>query len=90
MVSTGSTVTESPEKQVVPYERMYGVLAQTNVETSLSDRRRIGGGGMRTTVPDLTLLSEDLDLAWYLAIEKSVEALLLLEGYERLAQTSGN
>jgi CubicO group peptidase (beta-lactamase class C family) len=188
MTSSGASVTELPENQAIPYERMYGVLAQTNVEIPLSDRRRVGGGGMRTTVPDLaqfliahmnagqsggfqllrpetvalmhsqavrgggdfmmagsgmgwslftdvpremwgkmidlrgmqghggadygyrasmfmidgddgaygyvmladvSLLSEELDFAWFLAIDKGIEALLLQEGSERLAGTSG-
>jgi CubicO group peptidase (beta-lactamase class C family) len=188
MASTGGSVSEMPDKQAVPYERMYGVLAQTNVGTPLWDRRRIGGGGLRTTVPDLaqfliahmnsgqsngfqlllpetvalmhsqavsdggdfmmagsgmgwslyaeepremwgkmielrgmqghggaevgyrasmffveetggaygyvmmadvSLLSEELDFAWYLAIDKSIEALLLQEGADRLSQASG-
>ena len=188
MNSTGRSVTESPGIQAVPHERMYGVLAQTNVEIPLSDRRRLGGGGMRTTVPDLaqfliahmsggqsgdfqllqpetvalmhsqavrgggdfmmagtgmgwslftdepremwgemmdlrgmqghggadygyrasmfmvegddgaygyvmladvSLLSEELDFAWFLAIDKGIEALLLQEGSERLAGIPG-
>ncbi|MFC2046641.1 hypothetical protein ACFLTC_03870, partial [Chloroflexota bacterium] len=38
---------------------------------------------------DVSLLSEDLDFAWFLAIDKSIEALLLHEGSQQLAQTSG-
>lgn len=188
MTSSGRSVTESPENQAIPYERMYGVLARTNVEIPLSDRMRIGGGGMRTTLPDLarfliahmnggrsvgfqllqpetvalmhsqavegggdfmmagtgmgwslyadepremwgkvidlramqghggadygyrasmfmvdsddgaygyimladvSLLSEELDFAWFLAIDKGIEALLLKEGSERLAGILG-
>lgn len=188
MSSTGLSVTELPDRQAVAYERMFGVLAQTNVEIPLWDRRRIGGGGVRSTVPDLaqfliahmnggessghqllqpetvelmhslavrgggdfmmvgtgmgwslyddkpremwgkmintrgmqghggaadgyrasmffvkendgaygyvmmvdvSLLSEELDFAWFLAIDKGIEALLLQEGAERLAQASG-
>jgi CubicO group peptidase (beta-lactamase class C family) len=188
MTRTGGSVSESPEIQAVPFERMYGVLMQTNVEIPQSDRRRLGGGGMRTTVPDLaqfliahmnagqsdgfqllkpetvalmhspvvrgggdfmmsgsgmgwsvfteepremwgkmidlhgmqghggadygyrasmfmvegdggaygyvmladvSLLSEELDFAWFLAIDKGIEALLLQEGSERLAGASG-
>ena len=36
-----------------PYERWYGVLAKTNVELPLSQRRRVGGGGIYTSVTDL-------------------------------------
>jgi CubicO group peptidase (beta-lactamase class C family) len=188
MTSTGGSVSESPEDQAIPYERMYGVLAQTNVEIPIPDRKRIGGGGMWTTVPDLakfliahmndgqsggyqllqpetvalmhspvvrgggdfmmsgggmgwsiftrepremwgktidlhgmqghggadygyrasmfmvdgdngaygyvmladvSLLSEELDFAWFLAIDKGIEALVLQEGSERLARASG-
>jgi hypothetical protein len=38
---------------------------------------------------DVSLLSEELDFAWFLAIDKGIEALLLQEGSERLAGTSG-
>jgi hypothetical protein len=38
----------------VPHERWYGVLAKTNVELPLSQRRLVGGGGLYTTVGDLS------------------------------------
>ncbi|MDH5440257.1 MAG: beta-lactamase family protein [Candidatus Bathyarchaeota archaeon] len=53
MTSTGFSVSDSPGKQAIPYERVFGVLSKTNVELPLYDRHRIGGGGMRSTVPDL-------------------------------------
>jgi len=53
MASTGFSVSDSPESQAVPYERVYGVLSKTLVELPLYDRILIGGGGMRSSVPDL-------------------------------------
>ncbi len=53
MTSTGFSVAAFPENQAVPFERVYGVLSKTNVEVPLYDANRIGGGGMRSTVPDL-------------------------------------
>jgi CubicO group peptidase (beta-lactamase class C family) len=53
MSSTGLSVFEMPSRQAVPHERLYGVLAQTNSEGPQWDRRRIGGGGLRSTVPDI-------------------------------------
>jgi len=53
MTSTGFSVSDSPENQAVPYERVYGVLTKTLVELPIYDRILIGGGGMRSTVPDL-------------------------------------
>jgi CubicO group peptidase (beta-lactamase class C family) len=188
MSSTGLRIAEMPGRQAVPYERLYGVLAQAHVQSPWEDGRRIGGGGLRSTVPDLarfliahmnegksnghqllqpetmalmhrqvvqgggdfmmtgtgmgwahyadkpremwgkmidlrgmqghggadygyrasmflvegdggtygyvmladvSLLSEELDFAWYLAIDKGIEALLLEEGSAWLAQVSG-
>ncbi len=53
MTSTGFSVSDFPESQAVPYERVYGVLSKTLVELPLYDRILIGGGGMRSTVYDL-------------------------------------
>ena len=53
MTSTGFSVSDSPRRQAIPHERVFGVLSKTNVELPLYDRNRIGGGGMRSTVPDL-------------------------------------
>lgn len=38
---------------------------------------------------DVSLLSEDFDFAWYLAIDKGQKTLLLEEGAAWLAQVSG-
>jgi CubicO group peptidase (beta-lactamase class C family) len=54
MTSTGFSVSDFPESQAVPYERVYGVLSKTLVKLPLYDRILIGGGGMRSTVSDLT------------------------------------
>lgn len=53
MTSTGFSVSDSPNNQAIPSERVFGVLSKTNVELPLYDRNRIGGGGVRSTVPDL-------------------------------------
>jgi hypothetical protein len=53
MSSTGLSVSEMAGRQVVPYERMFGVLAQTHVEDPRWDRWHIGGAGLRSTVPNL-------------------------------------
>ncbi|MDH5375535.1 MAG: beta-lactamase family protein [Candidatus Bathyarchaeota archaeon] len=53
MTGTGFSVSDSPNNQAIPRERVFGVLAKTNIELPLYDRNRIGGGGVRSTVPDL-------------------------------------
>ena len=53
MRDTTATPLDDPELMAVPYERWYGVLAKTNVELPLSQRRIIGGGGMYSTAGDL-------------------------------------
>jgi CubicO group peptidase (beta-lactamase class C family) len=53
MTSTTATPLDNPEHMAVPHERMYGVLAKTNVQLPLSQRRRIGGGGLHSTAGDL-------------------------------------
>jgi hypothetical protein len=53
MTSTGFSVSNSPDKQAIPHERVFGVLSKTNVELPLYDSNLIRGGGMRSTVPDL-------------------------------------
>ena len=53
MTSTGFKFSDLPERQAKPYERIFGVLTKTNVDVPLSDRERIGGGGIRSTAPDL-------------------------------------
>jgi CubicO group peptidase (beta-lactamase class C family) len=54
MTSTTATPLDNRERMAIPYERWYGVLAKTNVELPLSQRRLIGGGGLYTTVGDLS------------------------------------
>jgi CubicO group peptidase (beta-lactamase class C family) len=53
MTSTTATPLDNPERMAVPYERYYGVLVKTNLQLPLSQRRRIGGGGLYSTVADL-------------------------------------
>jgi CubicO group peptidase (beta-lactamase class C family) len=53
MTSTGFSIQDFPERQAVPNERVFGVLSKTLEELPLYDRILIGGGGMRSTVPDL-------------------------------------
>jgi len=53
MTNTATTPLDHPENIAVPYERFYGVLAKTNVQIPLSQRRRIGGGGLYSTVGDM-------------------------------------
>jgi CubicO group peptidase (beta-lactamase class C family) len=43
---------DTPERMAIPYERWYGVLAKTNVELTLTQRRMVGGGGLYSTVGD--------------------------------------
>jgi CubicO group peptidase (beta-lactamase class C family) len=53
MTSTTATPLDNSERMAVPYERYYGVLTKTNLQLPLSQRRRIGGGGLYSTVADL-------------------------------------
>jgi CubicO group peptidase (beta-lactamase class C family) len=53
MTSTTATPLDNPEGMAVPYERIYGVLAKTNVQLPLTQRGRIGGGSLYSTVPDM-------------------------------------
>jgi len=52
MTNTGCYFSEAPEKQAIPYLRIFGVLSKTNAELPLYDKM-IGAGGIRSTVPDL-------------------------------------
>ena len=54
MTNTTATPLDNPEQIAVPYERFYGVLTKTNVELPLTQRRIIGGGGLYSTVEDLS------------------------------------
>ncbi len=53
MTNTGFDVSDDLDKQALPYERVVGVFSKTIIELPLYDRHRIGGGGIRSTVPDL-------------------------------------
>jgi len=52
MTNTGCYFSDAPEKQAVPYLRIFGVLSKTNAELPVYDKM-IGAGGIRSTVPDL-------------------------------------
>jgi CubicO group peptidase (beta-lactamase class C family) len=54
MTSTVFSIHEHPERQAVPWERMYGVLSKTMVELPLYGRTMFGAGGIRSTVKDLS------------------------------------
>jgi CubicO group peptidase (beta-lactamase class C family) len=54
MTSTTSTPLDHPDQMALPYERWYGVLAKTNVQLPLSQKRVVGGGGLYTTAADLS------------------------------------
>jgi CubicO group peptidase (beta-lactamase class C family) len=54
MNNTTATPLDTPEKMAIPYERWYGVLAKTNVQLPLSQRRGVGGGGLYTTAANLS------------------------------------
>ena len=53
MTSTVATSTDSPERQAKAYDMIWGVLMKTNVKVPLFHPQRIGGGGLRSTAPDL-------------------------------------
>jgi CubicO group peptidase (beta-lactamase class C family) len=52
MTDTGLSFSDAPEKQAIPYLRLFGVLSKTNAELPLYDKV-VGAGGIRSTVPDL-------------------------------------
>ena len=54
MTSTVFSIHEFPERQAVPYERLYGVLLKTMMELPLYGRRMFGAGGLRSTVTDIS------------------------------------
>jgi CubicO group peptidase (beta-lactamase class C family) len=54
MTNTTGTPLDNPERIAVPYERFYGVLTKTNVEIPLTQRRMVGGGGLYSSVEDLS------------------------------------
>ena len=54
MTSTGFSVSDFPERQAAPHERVQGVLSKCGVvKLPFYDRLLIGGGGMVSTVTDL-------------------------------------
>ena len=52
MTSTGFYFSDAPEKQAVPYLRIFSILSKTNAKLPVYDKV-IGAGGIRSTVPDL-------------------------------------
>ena len=54
MNSTTATPLDTPARVAISYERWYGVLARTNVQLPLFQRRRVGGGGLYSTAGDLS------------------------------------
>jgi CubicO group peptidase (beta-lactamase class C family) len=54
MTSTVFSIHEFPERQAVPYERLYGVFSKTMMELPLYGRRMFGAGGLRSTVKDIS------------------------------------
>jgi CubicO group peptidase (beta-lactamase class C family) len=53
MPDTGLRPAEGLDRQAIPYDQVYGVLAKTNVRFPFYGRKRIGGGGLYSTVPDM-------------------------------------
>jgi CubicO group peptidase (beta-lactamase class C family) len=53
MTNTTATPLDNPEQIAIPYERFYGVLGKTNIQLPFSQRWRIGGGSLYSTVTDL-------------------------------------
>jgi CubicO group peptidase (beta-lactamase class C family) len=54
MTSTVFSIHDFPERQAIPYERLYGVFTKTMIELPLYGRRMYGGGGLRSTVKDIS------------------------------------
>ena len=54
MTSTVFSIHDFPERQAVPYDRLYGVLLKTMIELPLYGRRMYGAGGLRSTVTDIS------------------------------------
>jgi len=52
LTDTGLYFSDAPEKQAIPYLRIFGVLSKANAELPLYDKV-VGAGGIRSTVPDL-------------------------------------
>jgi len=54
MNNTTTTPLDTSGRMAIPFERWYGVLAKTNVQLPLSQRKMVGGGGLYSTVGDLS------------------------------------
>ena len=52
MTNTGFHFSDAPEKQAIPYLRIFDILSKTNIKLPNYDKV-IGAGGIRSTVPDL-------------------------------------
>jgi CubicO group peptidase (beta-lactamase class C family) len=53
MTSTGFKASDFPGRQATPHERIYGVLSKTNVRLPVYEKRYVGAGGIKSTVPDM-------------------------------------
>jgi len=53
MTSTGFKASDFPSRQAVPHERIYGLLSRTIVKLPVYEKRYVGAGGIKTTVPDM-------------------------------------
>jgi CubicO group peptidase (beta-lactamase class C family) len=53
MTSTGFRASDFPGRQAVPHERIYGLLSRTIVKLPVYEKRYVGSGGIKTTVPDM-------------------------------------
>ena len=53
MTSTGFRASDFPDRQAVPHERIYGLLSRTIVKLPVYEKRYVGSGGIKTTVPDM-------------------------------------
>jgi CubicO group peptidase (beta-lactamase class C family) len=53
MTNTGFKASDFPGRQAVPHERIYGLLSRTIVELPVYEKRNVGAGGIKTTVPDM-------------------------------------
>jgi len=53
MTSTGFRASDFPGRQAVPHERIYGLLSKTIVRLPVYEKRYVGAGGIKTTVPDM-------------------------------------
>ena len=54
MTHTARLSEDPPYAQATPTERVYGVLSKANLEAPIYGAARVGGGGLYSTVPDMT------------------------------------